>query len=143
MLRVAGGRLHAIESSSAPAEPSLTTRDELAVLLSTEDLPSAVALLDDYAAQEPPPNELAWDDIERTISAAVTHSPAIGFDFLDAVDDGSRLRPMTETAVIRGWSVATVDDQLANLILRTTSPLQISESRNDIARMLGGFGSGS
>jgi hypothetical protein len=134
--------LQAIESASAPTEPPLTTRDELTLHLNGEDLPSAIALLDDYAAQEPPPDVLAWDGIRSTIAAAVARSPAIGFDLLDAVHDGSPLRPMTETSVIQGWSNATVDDQVADLILRTTATLNISESTDDIARMLAGFRGG-
>lgn len=134
--------LLALESTSPPDTPPLTPADELALLLDAEDLTNVVALLDEYAVQDPPPNELARDDLQRTLSRAVTNSPCTGFDLLDIVPSENPSRPMTETSVIRGWSMAAIDDQLADLILLTASSLNISEAAGDIARMLAGFRNG-
>jgi hypothetical protein len=134
--------LLALESASPPGNPPLTPADELALLLDAEDLASVVTLLDQYAEQDPPLNQFAWDDLQRTLSGAVTNSPSTGFDLLDTAPANSPSRPMTETSVVRGWSMATIDDQLADLVLRTTSSLNISEAATDIARMLAGFRNG-
>jgi hypothetical protein len=128
--------LETMESASTPSVPSLSPADELAVLLESNDLNGVGKLLDGYAGQDPPPDEYGWDGMQRTLESAVSSTPPIGFDLLDAFDEGDPLRPIAETSVVRGWSTAAVDNETADLILRTTSSLNITETTDAVARML-------
>lgn len=131
--------LEAMESASTPSTPSPTPADELTLLLQSNDLNGVAQLLDEYAGQDPPPDEYGWDGMQKTLANTVSSNPPIGFDLLDTFDEGSPLRPIAETSVVRGWSTAAVDNETADLILRTTSSLNITETTDDVARMLAGF----
>lgn len=128
-----------IESSTRPSAPSLSPAEELALLLESNDLDSVAKLLDEYVSHDPPPDEYGWDSMQRTLANAISMNPAVGFDILDAFDHESPLRSVAETSAIRGWSKATIDDGTAELILRTASSLDITETTDDVARMLAGF----
>ena len=131
--------LDAMESASGSGAPSLSPADELALLLQSDDLDGVGKLLVEYAGQDPPPDEYGWDAMQRTLANAVSITPPIGFDLLDAFDEESPLRSVAETSAVRGWSTAAVDNGTADLILRTTSSLNITETTDDVARMLAGF----
>ena len=131
--------LEAMQSSSKPSAPTLSPAEELALLLESGDLDAVAQLLHEYASQDPPPDEYSWDAMQRTLANAVSIAPAVGFDLLDAFDHESPLRSIAETSAVRGWSTAAVDDEAADLILQTTSSLDITETTDDVARMLAGF----
>ena len=133
--------LEALQQAADSAQPDptpLTTADELRLLLAN-DMPGAVTVLQEYAPQEDRPQAIAWYDIENTVASAVTESPALGFDLLDTLDQASPIGMAVAGPVIRGWSNAIVDDQLAQQILSEISALDISRSARDVAGMLAGF----
>lgn len=126
-------------ADSAPPEPTpRATADELRLLLAN-DIPGAVTVLQEYAPQEDRPQAIVWYDIENIVASAVTESPTLGFDLLDALDLASPIGEAVAGPVIRGWSSAIVDDQLAQQILLEISALDISKSARDVAGMLAGF----
>jgi len=131
--------LTAMELASAPSAPSLSPADELALLLESNDLNSIARHLDEYASQDPPPDEYGWDAMQRALAKAVSNTPAMGFDLLDNFDEESPHRSIAEISAVRGWSEADVDDETADLILRTTSSLNITDTTDAVARMLAGF----
>jgi hypothetical protein len=121
--------------STAPEPAPLSTADELRLLLA-KDLPGAVDLLEQYARQEEGAQAFAWYDIENIVAGAVSASPALGFNLLDGVDQGGPIGIAVVGPVIRGWSTAIVDDDLAQRILVRISTLDISRCADDVAAML-------
>jgi hypothetical protein len=128
----------ALETAPGPSSPPLTPADELALLLQSNDLTGAETFLNEYSKQDPPPDAYSWDAVQRTLVSAVTSNPPLGFDLLDAFEEESLLRPVAETSIVRGWSMAAVDAETAGLILRTTSALDITSTTDEVARMLAG-----
>jgi hypothetical protein len=122
---------------SPPAEPPpLSTADELKLLLEN-DVPGAVALLQEYSAEEAL-NAYAWHDIGNTLASVVRESPELGFTLLDTIDHSSAVGMAVVGPVIRGWSKAAVDDELAQRILSRIAALDISRVAGDVAAMLVG-----
>lgn len=126
--------LQATESVTSQSPP-LTTADELKVLLDN-DVPAAVTLLQQYATQEQRARAFAWYDIDNMLAGVVRESPALGFKLLDGVDQSSAIGTAVVGPVIRGWSNAIVDDDLAQRILTRIATLDMSGLAGDVAAML-------
>ncbi len=111
---------------------SPTTVEELHSKIET-DTTAAVAELRRYEGTRLHFDGPTWEGALSTLRETVRDYPEDGFKILDVVAEGQR--DLT-SAVVTGWSAASVSDKLADAILQRLTGINLTESSESVSRML-------
>lgn len=120
----------------APTESSpRTSAEELKLVLET-DVTAAVTLLQQSAKQDESTGGFAWYDSESALTAVVSQTPVLGLTLLKSVDRTSIFSAAVARPIVRGWSNAAADEDLAENILTELLTLDLTTCATEVALLL-------
>lgn len=125
---------HAVDQIPSQATPG-TSAEELVLLLES-DVQAAIDLLEHAFRQDDSTSGFAWHEIETALNSVVREAPELGLKLLRGIDQTSNLGGVLARPIVRGWSNATADDELAEKILNELSALDIRTCAAEVALLL-------
>lgn len=124
------------EEQSAWTEAPPTNVDDLHEEISQRAEATAIAIIACEGESSNFDDRDRWETLTGAISATVRNWPEDGFMLIDAVGSG---HPDIDKAVVRGWSMADLDNELAGRIFKAIAALDVGQILGYITGPLGGF----
>lgn len=119
-----------------PSQPTPSTSAEELKLVLESDAHAAIALLKQAAIQDESTGGFTWYDNETVLTTVVRGSPELGLKLLRSIDQTSTLGAAIARPIVRGWSNATANDELAEEILSELLTLDLTSCAAEVAYLL-------